>query len=134
MTVTIGHHCSGKCWSYWTESAIFPRCLRLSARARANVRPDLPHQAQRLRANLQSAVHRQCREEAAVGVEESARKVEFSLFLRQISMDAGANGVGGDIRIMETVCLENVEICLDFDVVWSIFSGRVICNGVDEIP
>lgn len=94
----------------------------------------MPHQAQRLHADLQSAVRRQSRREATVGVYESARKVEFSLFLRQISMDADANGIGSDVRMLEAVFLEDVEICLDLDVVWSIFSSRVICNGIDEIP
>ena len=47
-------------------------------------------------------------------------------------MNAGANWFGDDIRIVEAVFLEDVDVRVDLGVIRSILS-RIVGNGVDEI-
>ena len=64
-------------------------------------------------------------------VDRAVEKRPF--FSCQIGMNAGANRLCDNIGTAEAVFLEDIDVCLDFDVIRSVFSSRVICNSVNKI-
>lgn len=48
-------------------------------------------------------------------------------------MNTCANRLSGDIRTVEPAFLEDINICLDLNIIGTVFSSRVICNGINEI-
>lgn len=48
-------------------------------------------------------------------------------------MNTSANRFDGNVRIVEEVFLEDINVRLDFGVIRSTLSSRVICNGVNKI-
>ena len=73
-----------------------------------------------------------CRE-AAICVKESVGNVEISFRLGDVGADARMNRLYDDIRTVESIFLEDVDIHLDLDIA-GVCSGGIADDAIHEIP
>ena len=48
-------------------------------------------------------------------------------------MNAGANRLYDNIRTIEVAFVEDINVCLDLNTIWSVFLSRVIYNDINKI-
>lgn len=68
-----------------------------------------------------------------MSVEECIGKVSVPLFLGEVSTNTCANRFGDDVRAMEVFFFEDINVYLDFDIIGTFFSSRIIFDGVNEV-
>ncbi len=83
--------------------------------------------------DLQNIIRCYSHREAAICVEESVGNIEISFRLGDVGANARMNRFYNDIRTVESIFLEDVDIRLNLDVV-SICSGRIADDAIHEIP